>query len=77
MSFELTARRRAHGDDANNYDWHVGIGWTPDPAHRLILAHEHRSHWAQLVRDFGLTHLNSIAFTQPEERQLFAKDCDL
>lgn len=76
MSFELTARRQVRGD-ANTYDWHVGIGWDSDRVHRLVLAHEHRPQWPQKVREFGVTRLSSIAFTHPEERMLFALDCDL
>jgi hypothetical protein len=76
VSFELTARREVRGD-ANTYDWHVGIGWGPDATHRLTLRHEHRLHWPQVVREHGLTRLSSIAFLQPEERTLFALDCDL
>jgi hypothetical protein len=33
--------------------------------------------WSAKVREFGVTRLNSIAFTHPEERMLFALDCDL
>jgi len=76
VSFELTARREVRGD-ANTYDWHVGIGWDSDRAHRLVLAHEHRPQWPAKVREFGVTRLSSIAFTHPEERMLFALDCDL
>ena len=76
MSFQLTALRQVRGD-ATTYDWHVGIGWDSDPAHRLVLAHEHRPRWPQTVREYGVTRLSSIAFIQPEERMLFALDCDL
>jgi hypothetical protein len=76
VSFELTARRHLRSD-ATTYDWHVGIGWDADSPHRLVLAHEHRPRWPELVREYGLTHLRSIAFTEPEERMLFGLDCDL
>jgi hypothetical protein len=76
VSFELTARRLVRVD-APAYDWHIGIGWDPDPAHRLVLADEERPHWPHKVREFGLTRLSSISFLQPEEQRLFAVDCDL
>ena len=75
VAFELVARRRAHASE-DRYDWHVSV--TPDvgAARSLVLAHADRASWPQRVREYGITHLDAVGFTQPEERMLFALDCD-
>ena len=76
MRTKLTARRTPLRDDGS-YDWIIGIGPDPKPAQRLVLTHSRRPQWPAIVRDFGFTDINAIAFTGFRERAIYALDCDV
>jgi hypothetical protein len=77
VAFELTARRLIHDDHRDIYDWQVAIDWDTSPSRSLMLRHNDRDRWSRQVRDFGVTRIDSILFARPEDRWIFATDCDL
>jgi hypothetical protein len=75
MAYELTARRRPHAT-ADGYDWLVSVSPDSGSTRQLHLVHGERSSWPQRVREYGITGLDTLGFLHPEERMLFALDCD-
>ncbi|MDA8435553.1 MAG: hypothetical protein M0Z98_06165 [Actinomycetales bacterium] len=78
MNPRLTAhRRRVKVDDNGCYEWVICTESNTTSDTCLVLTRGDRARWPALVRTFGITRLDAIAFVNYQERALFALDCDL